>query len=331
MRFNHFDKLMLLGGGDCLADLALKADMPVFVVTSTRHYNEDMICHNVVLSYFLNAHNINHVVVDNLLSKSVIENIPNSLAISFGAAWIFKEPFISEFKGNLVNAHGALLPRDRGAGGFSWRIMMGDNRGASLIHMIDPGVDTGDVIECKPYFFPQHCKKPIDFYEHSRKEYSQFLMDFCSKARSGHEFQRSGQPEYLSTYWPRLNTGVNGYINWSWSYDDVCKFICAFDDPYAGSSTFLNGSDVPLHLKSCSTMTSDGNFHPFQYGLVYRKSGHSFFIAANGGTVIVDKVLDSKGNDLSKIVNLGDRFFTPSEFLDGGLKSRPVYTPKGLK
>ncbi|MCR4263211.1 MAG: hypothetical protein NUV98_00645, partial [Candidatus Roizmanbacteria bacterium] len=319
-----------LGGGDCLAGLSLKLDVPTTVVTSPRHFDEQLPLYNCRFSDFLNKNGVKYLVVNDLSSKEILQQCPNSLGISFGAAWIFKKQFIDEFAGNLINAHGALLPRDRGAGGFSWRILMGDSRGASLLHLVDTGVDTGDIVDCQTYNFPADCRKPIDHYKYSVERYGPFLDSFFQKLKSGHNFRTSYQQEHLSTYWPRLNTSINGFINWSWDLTQVERFICAFDDPYSGASSFIAGIESPVSLKSCRTIKSDGLFHPFQYGIVYRIHEGSIFIASNGGSIVIDDIRDSKGNNMFRIVNLGDRFFTPVDFLEASMKSRPVYTAKGL-
>ena len=51
---------------------------------------------------------------------------------------------------------------------------------------------------------------------------------------------------------------------------DVERFICAFDEPYVGASTNLNGDIV--RIKSVCLSQQDGFFHHFQSGLIYRKT-----------------------------------------------------------
>ena len=70
------------------------------------------------------------------------------------------------------------------------------------------------------------------------------------------------QLEYLSIYWPRLSTEHHGYVDWSWSLKDIERFICAFDEPYPGASTYIGSRKV--HLKEGYADFNDGLFHPFQ-------------------------------------------------------------------
>ena len=39
------------------------------------------------------------------------------------------------------------------------------------------------------------------------------------------------QDEKNSSYWPRLNSKIHGWIDWSWSPKEISDFIKAFDDP----------------------------------------------------------------------------------------------------
>ena len=82
-----------------------------------------------------------------------------------------------------------------------------------------------------------------------------------------------------STYWPRLSTEINGYIDWNMSTSNIIKFINAFDDPYEGCKTFLNKKVV--YFKSVEIYKIEKNYHPFQKGLVFRINEKGIFIAAN--------------------------------------------------
>ena len=57
------------------------------------------------------------------------------------------------------------------------------------------------------------------------------------------------QSKTHSTYWPRLDTEIHGWINWSWSGNDIVNFIKAFGDPYVGAHTLLNNEKI--YLKNC--------------------------------------------------------------------------------
>lgn len=335
MKF-QYDRVILFGGGDSLLDLAIwlkSKSKEVLVFTSTRHSKDLLFTRPGNLKESLLLNEINFTITDELTEK-LVKNVANkSIGISFGSSWIFKKPIIDLFNGQLLNSHGSPLPEHRGGGGFSWRILMGDDRGNSLLHLIDEGIDTGDIVYESQYCFPSdECVVPKDFYLYSFQKYNTFIQDFFLKVDSGYEFGLKKQYNSSSTYWPRLNTEKNGIVNWNWSASQIKKFINAFDDPYMGVGTYVNNVKF-VRLKRCIKVIEQ-NFHPFQCGLVFRKEKindqDSIFIAAKDGYLIVQEVLCQE----KKIINdirLGDRFFTPSTETDKALEFRPVYNSLGLK
>ena len=74
----------------------------------------------------------------------------------------------------------------------------------------------------------------------------------------------------------------------------------------------------------------DQSFHSFQSGIIFRTSSDWLMVAANGGTLIVEELLDDNGISLINDVRVGDRFVTPTSYLDSRYE-RVVYTPQGKK
>ena len=70
--------------------------------------------------------------------------------------------------------------------------------------------------------------------------------------------------------------------------------------------------------------------HPFQFGVRYKKAMGRLFVAVNGGTLILGKVL-LNNVDITEKVKVGDRFYTLGSELEASKNSRIIYTAKGLK
>lgn len=330
--FGSIDSFILFGGTKFLLDAALilkKRKFRVTVFSAQRHLEEKI--SGVTLETLLHKHKIPfYESIDVNKDPRIIKHLSTkTVGFCFGAAWIFKEAFINRFKGRLMNFHGARLPQNRGAGGFSWQILRQNRLGYCLLHLIDAGVDTGNIIKYREFLYPVFCKTPSDFFKQYVKENIDFLKEFLADLAEMKQFEPIGQPEYLSIYWPRLNTLKQGIINWDWSLKDLESFLNAFDDPYVGASTFINGERV--FLKEGIADYNDGPFHPFQTGIVYRKSNNAIFIAAHEGTLIVGKILDEQNRNRLPDINIGDRFFTAAEHLEEANSYRPTYTPSGLK
>ena len=145
---------------------------------------------------------------------------------------------------------------------------------------------------------------------HAAKQYVRLngeLLD-TMKARP-REFICRMQPEYLSTYWPRLDTATHGWIDWRWDAALLERFVCAFDEPYGGAQTLLKGRTV--RLKQAFANREDQTFHPFQSGIVYRANKRWLCIAVEGGSIVVEDLRDEKGDSVLAEVRAGDAFATP--------------------
>jgi methionyl-tRNA formyltransferase len=134
MNFGLINKYMLLGGGKllCLIAQELRGKYEVFVVTSERHSTELINVDQTPISLveFLEREQIDFKVSKDITRDSVVASKigDDTIGISFGAAWIFRQQFIDLFAGRLFNCHGTRLPQGRGGGAFSWDIMRREGR-----------------------------------------------------------------------------------------------------------------------------------------------------------------------------------------------------------
>ncbi len=244
MNFGPINKILFLGGGRRLSLLLVKIKnltADILVVTSPRLIN-NKIDSSLSFKAFLNKNGFPYIVTDRIDSDAVTSEVTDTtLGVSIGAVWVFKRLFIGLFQGRLVNVHGARLPQNRGGGGFSWRILKKDKLGASLVHQVDEGIDTGDIVLYEEYIFPVRCKTPMDYHEYGVQKDLIFLENFIRQVFSLNTFYPTPQQNTFTSYYPRLNTAAHGFIDWNWDVGEIETFVTAFDDPYDGAMTFLNG------------------------------------------------------------------------------------------
>jgi methionyl-tRNA formyltransferase len=102
------------------------------------------------LKSWCKVNGVQYVLVKNINSPSSIEclrkNEPDAVIYSGGG--ILKPSFIEAANNNIVNNHSGLLPGIRGMNAIEWSILLQHEIGIT-IHMIDKGIDTGDIISCK--------------------------------------------------------------------------------------------------------------------------------------------------------------------------------------
>lgn len=329
------ERVVLLGGGAEIVSIAkfvIAQGKAVQIITSPRHAVEVFDPAGTIEECAKEA-NIPFLVAEDIASSqamAAIGDMKGAVALSLGAAWIFKPQMIADvFLNRLFNLHGTRLPQNRGGGCWSWQILMGNRFGFSLLHVIDGGVDTGDIVAFREFLYPAFCRTPADYMAYYAEQNFGFVSEFLQRAFSGTTaVPLKGQPEYLSTHWPRLNTNIHGWIDWSWRAEQLDRFICAFDEPYAGAQTLWNGE--PIRVKSVLADYADINCHPAQSGIVFRKNQNWLVVACNGGNIIVQCVLNSAGKDILDRVRVGDRFSTPQAMLEQR-SERVMYTPIGLK
>lgn len=328
--FGNIDNYILFGGGELgggetftrLIEYLNNKNIVLF--TSEKFMNSSSHISNLSYKEFLEKYNVEYYIseninTDNRLSKFVNSN---SMGISINAPWIFKKNIIELFQGKLINEHGMRLPQNRGGGSFSWVIMQGNKNFYCAYHLVNEKIDDGAFIKFKEYEYNLSLRTPADYFNIQKLKHYDMLKEIIDEINEKKEFILSGQSSHLSSYYPKLNTEVHGYINWEWSVDEIVRFINAFSDPYSGAKTFSNGKLI--RIKNAYSENNDGNFHPFQYGLIYRKYDNRLYVAGKNGTLVITELY----SDDNKIL-LGDRLFTSCEVLDNAMNSRITYSTKG--
>jgi methionyl-tRNA formyltransferase len=331
-------RLLLFGGGElavALAEWGAQHGLHLGVITSPRHAAETLPVSGGSLSAVLASKGIATTVVEDLASEEArlaIDggDMSTTFCLSLGAAWIFEKELVDGLLGGrLFNLHGSRLPQNRGGGGFSWQILTGNRLGFCTLHLVDEGVDTGDVVAFEEFIYPAACRTPADYMKHYRQASIRFLADLLTGVRAEpKEFELASQPEYLSTYWPRLHSPSQAWIDWRWTLLHIERFMCAFDDPYCGAQTTWRGRTV--RAKRAFASYQDGTFHPFQAGTVYRTNGRWICVACNEGSIVVEALLDERGTSVLGDVRVGDAFYTPAECI-ANRTQRVAYTALGLK
>ncbi len=271
--------------------------------------------------------------IDNHFKKYILNKseIDKTLFISIGSRIIFSKDIINNFfKNNLVNFHNSRLPLDSGGGGMSWRIMRNDRIDNQLVHIIDGGIDTGPIITAKQSIFPKNCQIPIELEEFSKKNFLLFFKQFIENLVKGKKYMLCSQVNYLGRYNPRLNTKLNGWIDWSLKSNDLIKFINAFDEPYSGAQTTIK--DLEVKIKKAQLHGGDSSNHPFMAGLISRHDKDWLVVSTvDQNMLLIESVIDAKNNkNIIGELKPGDRFITPIEKIHLSKKIRPRYSAKGL-
>ncbi len=339
MNFEKIDHIILFGGAPLLAafakDLAKKKEYSITVFSSTRHLEEIIFPEGKKLKDILIDNNISHYDTPDINEDMHIRNsiTKNTMGIGLGETWSFKKELIDLFDGRLLDFMGIRLPQYRGGAHYSWQILRRNRIGCCNLQIINEemvqGVfDSGEIVKTKEYFFPPSVRIPQNYFDFAVEQELKFLNEFLEEVSAGKDFSLTKVQENFSIYFPRLYTLQHGFIDWSWNSEDIELFICAFDDPYPGASTFLNGERV--FLKDCYLEFNDGPFHPFQIGLVYKKTNDAVFVATRQGTLVIKEILDEYGVRDTENIKIGMRLYTPKKYLEEAMMYQAVYDAGGI-
>jgi methionyl-tRNA formyltransferase len=330
MKFGQIDHLVVFGGGQRLLNLIdVSGGFRISIFTADRLLESGVGQCGETLVEELRKRDVDFRSVGNINATDLSQVVTlETMGISLGAPWIFTRKTIEQFEGRFVNGHGAKLPQNRGGGDYSWQIMMGENFGYHLFHLVEEGIDTGKIIYFDEFLFPPSCRTPKEYKDHFVESEIPFFRDFLAKVKAGYEFSEAVQQEYFSSYFPRLSTLHHGFVNWGWRAREIERFICAFDEPYRGASTFFEGKRV--FLRKARSDTNNGVFHPFMNGLVFRKSESLIYVAVSDGAILIGEIQDEEGRDIIRKIRAGHRLVTPSKYLDDASNFRAIYDSKGL-
>jgi methionyl-tRNA formyltransferase len=324
-------RYFLFGAGDLIlhaAEWLKRNKRQTILICADRHLREPFGAHGSFANH-LDAQGIEYRLSTDPNTDDDLRSLiaPGCCGMSIGAAWIFKQPFIDLFDLGLYNLHYARLPHDRGGGGFSWKIMRGERRGGCAIHRISSKADAGPIVKYCEFTYPAATRITAEMAAFNAIRAKAMIEDFLDELAGGSAPQANAQPDHFSMYWPRLDTDLHGFVDWTWKAAEIERFICAFDDPYKGCSSFVG--DRRVRLKQAFTFVSDGGFHPFQAGVIYRKTASEVFIACHDAALIVHSVQDDAGENMLPSLRVGDRFHTPAEHLEKAKAARVYYHPGG--
>lgn len=339
IKIGPIDKVILFGGGALVVAFAKAArarGLQVVVFAVNRHLEEIVDEENrLTLALALEKASIPFFPSSDINAAQELAPLMDgkALGIGLGEAYTFNLETIAGFGGKLFDFMVIKLPQYRGGAHFTWQILREDPVGCWNIQAINeemiPGVfDSGEVIKTRAYTLPPWVRIPADYFKVAHEEGIALFLNFLDEIQAEKVFDLRKLEDTDSSYFPRLSTINQAFIDWSWNAEEIVRFIAAFDDPYPGAMTFIEGRRVILKKSSLAPETFQS--HPFLSGLIYRIEGSHVFIAAKTGAIRVEAVLDLDGADRIPDLRLGQRLYTPIKNLEAAMCYRANYDTEGL-
>ena len=331
--------LILIGGNrmeenqpvEYINQLSRKKKMKLFLFTEKIHLNKPT-NNRILFKDFLIENQINYKTLKNINNevneiKGKLCPKSRNILLLVNCIWRINNKILNLFGKNAYNIHLGTLPNQVGAGGASWLRMIGARKSSISIHQLNSDYDSGKILLSEDFSLKKDFSLN-DYYFHVRKkEKKAYEKFFDILIKNKLKLRKVSNKDF--TYMPRLNTLTHGFIDWSWGAKDIVNFINAFGRPYKGASTFIKKKKY--FISEAKFLNYSIKFHPFQSGIVIKKTKKSLFIATSNGLVNIIDLKDEKGKKVSlDKINLGVRFFTPSKYLDASKMNTSLHTGKGI-
>lgn len=327
----EFSRIHLFGGTPLIRRLAdeLSKTYPVQVWTAPRQFND------AFPDYTDRGYPV--AVVDDIDKAFDLERAVGALGIGMGQAWRFGKPMVQAFGGRLLDFMSIPYPYYLGAAHLTHAMLRGEDEWGCCMQVVTENteqgvVHDGDVIHKgdMPLSF-QETLTNERFHQVVEDRSLAYVLAFIREAAAGRHFTCAGNGFVRSPFasemmFPRLNTREQAWLDWSWTMNEVTRFIRAFDAPYPGARTHLLTDDGPkvVTLHNLVRQYPNGS-HPFQAGLILGRCDGAWLVALRDGLMVVDLRIDGAPFTGPP----GQRLFTRRETLDDALLYQPNYTPLG--
>lgn len=229
------------------------------------------------------------VRINSLEIIEIIKAAHADIAVSVNWITVIKEEACSCFKYGILNAHCGDLPRYKGNATPNWAILNGEKQYAISIHFMEPdNLDSGNIV-LKRYYPIQEKTTITEIYANMNEVIPQLFGEAIDKIEQGRYAgeKQSKYPEDSLRCFPRVPT--DGFIDWSWSCDEIMKVIRASGRPFAGAFTYYGTTKVYIYRAEKRSHNMPCLVVPGQVVKV-DKNRHFVEIAAGDGVIAISKV-----------------------------------------
>ena len=333
LQYSDLKDVCIIGGGEPFVFTGGKLKelgYNVKAILAPRHAESKLPLTGEILIEALQSRDIETHLLEDINEPGALDGIydpgAQALALCFGPAWVFNDEVMGRFGRGMINFNGIPIPRYLGGAHYTWQILNNDRTVGMAMQEITNILDRGDILRFEEFLLPSSARIPQDYYEGNYQIACNFLGQFVEDMKAGVTLPRVPYDIFKGRrfYFPRLMTLPQGLVDWSWTVKEIERFCCAFDKPFPGASSFLNGERV--HLRNVGMEQGDGYTHPFCAGLVVRQSHNAAWVAAKDGLVVIREAVDEDGNDILNKLKEGRRLNTRADMLDDAREYRPQIT-----
>lgn len=173
-----------------------------------------------------------------------IKNRKVDVALSLNYIYLIEKDIIEWPSLYTINLHGSLLPKYRGRTPHVWAIINNEKETGITAHLIDPGTDSGPIIE--QVIIPiKEEDTGADLLELYKQKYPSIITSVLDKVRQGN-IKPTEQDHSRATYFGK-RTPDDGHIQWDWYKERIYNWVRAQAHPYPGAFSFFKGRKIFIH------------------------------------------------------------------------------------
>lgn len=203
--------------------------------------------------------------------------------ISINYRYILPKKFFENSK-YAINIHGSLLPSYRGRTPHVWSIINGEEYSGVTCHLIDEGIDTGEIIE-QVRVKIETSDTGYSLLKKFEEIYPSLLIDSLTKIEAG--FVAIKQDSTKASYYGKRIPEM-GYIDFYKNKSQIINFVRAQAYPYPGAYYFLNNGKKII----INTIENEYNTNIYIEKIaVITDIGNEYYVRCNDGIL---KIVDYK-------------------------------------
>lgn len=184
------------------------------------------------------------ILTDNANDTRVVEAVralEPALLVVVGWTQLIGEDLLRVPSAGCVGFHASMLPHHRGHAPVNWAIIRGEATTGNTMLMLDPGVDTGDIVAQRRIVIGRE-DTCATVYDRVAEAGADMLREFLPDLLAG-TAPRRPQDRNVGDLLPR-RTPEMGIIDWNRSAEEVYNWIRALTLPYPGAFTHHDGQRV---------------------------------------------------------------------------------------
>lgn len=208
-----------------------------------------------------------------------VRRLEPDLIVCVGWTRLLKDELLAVPRHGTIGFHASMLPHNRGRAPVNWAIIHGDQRAGNTMMMLNPGVDTGDIVDQRPVpIGPDDTCATV--YARVAEVGAQMLRDHLPALLTGTAPRRPQPHDHDEPLLPK-RTPAMGITSFDRSPREVHDWIRALTRPYPGAFAFLDGEKVRLWRARPAAETPTGLWPGTLHGI----DGTGVLVATKNGSV----------------------------------------------